>query len=285
MAKIKDFFGDDEEDLDRHIDKMIDSFERQGKPYDLCRKAMLTALQAAKEPLSLVAWAYNAQYDVQGRERYSDEVFEKDSVKKVIIELCKQKRAYRLGRQSFFAATALERMTEHVHNVLLWSCAVMDAEDIGAKILSPKAEKMKRDRGFVEEQIILMALECDIEEDTGPNARNQIIKLADTLFVHADTITVCADFVAGTMQNVANRSFTPEEITQLVQRCNYDGMDNQYQGRSIAKIREAMTEPMLRREVITKLIEDSRLDYDGGKLVLLKKEEKQKYRTLDDPWQ
>ena len=266
------------EELDAHIDEVIYGWETAGTRYDQCRAGMIAALLHAKEPLAIADWVKDAQYDGRGRVKYKPDVFHSEAVKKIVLDLLRQKQIIRVGRQSFCSKEVVIRMNEHINCILLWTCGIMDIEDIAEKIITSKTEKIKKDRGFAEEKIIKEAIEYDSEgEDSG------IMVLHDFAYVHRSTIEVCANFVAGYASKM-NRLMSDLEIVDAVNRGSIVGMDSQYDGRSVKAIRNAFMEPMIRSVVLERLLEQGVIDQQEGKFKAIPQEDKsQKYRSLDDP--
>jgi len=267
----------DNPELDGHIDDMIDEWERSGTRYDKCRAGMVNALSYAREPLAIADWVEKAHYDGRGRVKYTPDVFHEEAVKKVVLDLLRQKQIVRVGRQSFCAIDVIVRMNDHINCLLLWSCAVMDMEDIAEKILSSKSEKIKKDRGFVEEKIIREAIDYDSDCD-----ESNIMVLHDNIYIHRSTIEVCTNFVAGYAGKL-DRLMTDLEIVDAVNRGSIVGMDSQYDGRSVKAIRNAFMEPMIRAIVLDNLLQQGVFDQQDGKFKPLPKQDtSKKYRSLDD---
>lgn len=281
-----------DESLDSHIDEMIEQWEKSGHNYDQCTKAMQAALDSAKEPLTIAQWVEASKYDRAGRRKYADTLFEPEAVKVVVLDLIKKKQAFRLGRQTFCSHVIVGEMEDAIDNVMMWEAAICNMEDLAelladygdrqhpdptnirfskGKPISPKINK--KIKNFVEEQIVTKAMD----------QMESLVIVGGGEFIHYTTLETCWHYaqeaLAGRWQ-WARTPMTKNEFFEFITRVNFTGIDNQYEGRSIKRIKECLEHDAVREYVLQALEKDQTVTIRDDRVTQYKKPDK--YLWLDD---
>lgn len=273
-----------EEELDAQVDEMLSNFEKAGKSHDQCRKAMEQAIDRAHQPFTILEWIEAAKLDPAGRRKYADTLFDPEEVKAVILQLLKMKKVIRLGVQTFCSRSVVGEMTDAIDNIMMWECAICDIPEMAELLssyrdceprkkkngqpISPKKNTAKI-KNFIEEKIVLLAMD----------EMESLVKI-DGDFVHYATIETCVNYA---MQACGNRSISPQsrlDFFDMVRRVNFTGVDKQFDGRSITKIKEVLSNDTIRNHVLDGLVKKKVISVVNDRIVPHRKPDR--YLWLDE---
>ncbi len=255
--------GDD--DIDDFIDDMMETLEKEGTSYDMCLKAMSSAIVNAKQPLSFNEWAYAAQVDCLGRKKYSQDIFSPEAVKAVILYLLGNNTVIRIGQQSFCKASIVDHMAKFIDGALLLHVVPVDLEELAELLMKSKhteAFNVRRVsiKNFIEEKIVKLALDKS----------KKILVIGDE-YVHRSNIVTAVNHTINIIEDKTLRAMTKESFFDHILRFNIQGLE---------RIKEMLRHPDVQSLVLHQLLADNLVYMNGDKICKCSKPGK--YRELDE---